>query len=94
MNCKQGDLAVIVRSMAGNEGKIVRCDRLIPGGEDITGLPTEFGGVRWVIGIPMMGTIGPIYSVADSCLRPLRDSDGEDEVLRYAGRPVGAQQAA
>lgn len=25
MNCKQGDLAIIVKSLAGNEGKIVRC---------------------------------------------------------------------
>lgn len=25
MNCKEGDLAMIVKSKAGNEGKIVRC---------------------------------------------------------------------
>jgi hypothetical protein len=28
MNCKPGDLAIIVKSLAGNEGKIVRCVRL------------------------------------------------------------------
>jgi len=25
MNCKQGDLAIVIRSVRGNEGKIVRC---------------------------------------------------------------------
>lgn len=25
MNCKQGDMAVVVRSSAGNEGKVVTC---------------------------------------------------------------------
>jgi hypothetical protein len=30
----------------------------------------------------------------DRDLRPLRDNDGEDEVLRLVGRPVGTPQAA
>lgn len=29
MNCKQGDLAIIIKSMAGNEGKIVQCLELL-----------------------------------------------------------------
>ena len=29
LNCKVGDLAIVVRSEAGNEGKIVRCVRLV-----------------------------------------------------------------
>ena len=28
MNCKQGDIAIVVKSFAGHEGKIVRCIRL------------------------------------------------------------------
>ena len=43
LNCKQGDLAVIVRSMAGNEGKIVQCPRLVFD-------PWHyFDGPRWLI---------------------------------------------
>lgn len=29
LNCKQGDIAIIVRSECGNEGKIVRCLELL-----------------------------------------------------------------
>ena len=28
LNCKAGDLAIVVKSFTGNEGKIVRCIRL------------------------------------------------------------------
>jgi len=89
MNCKQGDLAVIVRSLAGNEGKIVRCLRLIP--------QTPWAiqpGPRWIVDRTLPGVTFDCDSVPDAFLRPLRDSDGEDEMLRMLGRPVGARQAA
>lgn len=31
MNCKQGDMALIIRSQAGNEGKVVTCLEYIKG---------------------------------------------------------------
>lgn len=84
MNCKPGDIAVIVRSAAGNEGAIVTCIELIP-------RPVWFmdsmPGPTWRVDKVLRGVIFPTDVVADCQLRPLRDSDGEDEVLRIAGRP-------
>lgn len=89
MNCKQGDLAVIVRSLAGNEGKVVQCLR------PVLNELHAFPGPRWLIdrAIPH-STQGATLTVADCALRPLRDSDGEDEMLQLVGRPVGAPQVA
>lgn len=82
LNCKQGDLAVIVRSVAGNEGKIVMCMRLVLGEKHL------FKGPRWQIDRPLPhSTLGAGWTVADCALRPLRDGEGEDEMLRIAGRP-------
>ena len=90
MNCKPGDWAVIVRSAAGNEGKIVRCLELTH-----VSRGWAFGdGPRWVTDPPVSGNYTPAIPVLDRCLRPLRDSDGQDEMLRLAGRPVGTPQAA
>lgn len=90
MKCRQGDLAVIVRSVAGNEGKIVRCIRIAGAWRAKDG-----AGPRWETDPPVRGLLGECaYPVADLNMRPLRDSDGEDEVLRIAGRPVGTPQAA
>ena len=95
MNCKQGDLAVIVRSSAGNEGKIVRCLQFIPRLLQLVrnGRFKETPG--WEIDTPLRGCLGMIDCfISDSQLRPLRDSDGEDEMLRLTGRPVGTPQIA
>ena len=40
LNCKQGDLAIVIRSHAGNEGKIVTCVRLT------TDVPH---GMMWIV---------------------------------------------
>lgn len=66
MNCKPGDLAVIVRSMAGNEGRIVQCIRLAGPGE----FPREgiFGGPRWVMNQQIRGTLFPVWTVADAAV--------------------------
>jgi hypothetical protein len=90
MNCRKGDLAVIVRSYAGNEGKIVRCVRLHASQtHDLSGLPFGLSlGPRWVVDRPLPDAFGrPVFAVADACLRPIRDQPGEDETLRIAGLP-------
>jgi hypothetical protein len=83
MNCKQGDIAIVVRSQAGNEGKIVRCLQLIPafmwvnrdGSTDI--LPS------WEIDIPLKGVDGDVEPViADNQLRPIRPGDISDDEVR------------
>ena len=81
MNCKQGDLAVIVRSMIGNEGSIVKCVNFLP-----THLFTSgFLGVNcWRLEREIKGQ----FVAQDAWLRPIRDSDSEDEILRMVGNPV------
>ena len=88
MNCKPGDLAIIVRSEAGNEGKIVQCIRVIRHqlwsgprcGDRLT--------ATWEIDIPLADFEGHVSNeIADDQLRPIRDNDGEDEMLRIAGLP-------
>lgn len=80
MNCKPGDLAVVVRSEAGNEGKIVRVIRFIGFGE-------RFADDCWHVEPALRGTHRMHNDVSDSRLRPIRDNDGEDEMLRIVGKP-------
>lgn len=76
MNCKQGDLAVIVKSNFEKAaiGRIVRCVRF----NDSFGMPAwEFEphfNQYWVC--------------RDEFLRPIRDQPGEDETLTWAGLPA------
>jgi hypothetical protein len=88
MNCKQGDLAIVVKSEAGNEGKIVRCVRLI-GERDLIGRSGDvLRGAVWEIDVPLPDWGGRLFpTVSDDQLRPIRDNDGEDEILRIAGKP-------
>ena len=84
MNCKQGDLAILVKSFAGNECKIFTCLELDLSTHDKCGNPWAYTP-RWKIDITINSILGNLIdSVADCNLRPLRDSDGEDEMLRIA----------
>lgn len=89
MNCKQGDLAVIVRSVTGsNLGKVVRC--LSYAGEVYALRPEgTFGPFpRWKIDRELPGWDGVSRPyVFDKNLRPLRDNDGDDETLARASKP-------
>jgi hypothetical protein len=88
MNCKPGDLAVIIRSVSGNEGKIVRVLRM---SKEKIGLLAPDGfkhGIVWDIDPHLPGWNGLIAKWAlDYQLRPIRDNDGEDETLTWAGKP-------
>jgi hypothetical protein len=81
MNCKPGDLAVVVKSATRpeNVGRIVRCVRRTVRIGHKSRLPLDC----WVVepDITLCGAI------ADECLRPIRDQDGDDETLTWAGKP-------
>ena len=90
LNCKQGDLAIIVSSTCGNEGKIVRClellvtDRVPDTKGMVWGLLTGRQAV-WRIDRPIdmksrSGEFTQATYCADKRLRPLR-GDVNDEVL-------------
>lgn len=87
MNCKPGDLAVIVRSEAGNEGKFVTCLRLV----DrlwIRRDGSDFRAPSWEVDVELGGWGGDWTSyVPDSSLRPIRGQPGDDETLAWAGKP-------
>ena len=86
MNCKQGDLAIHIGGKHGarsrNAGKVVKCIVLL-------GKIQGWEGVRWGIsGSTIIGTNGSfVHHVDDAFLRPLRNSDDEDEILRLVGKP-------
>ena len=90
MNCKQGDLAIVVRSVAGNEGKIVRCLKLEPAGFDYNDIDD---GAIWVIDRSLnwiderTGRTGQSPSCPDINLRPIRDNPGPDETLTWEKNP-------
>ena len=97
MNCKQGDLAVIARSTAGNEGKVLTCLRLATSAQVFAEGFTcgDWLGIVWETDASLADSWGNGTSLYPDCrLRPLRDSEGEDEMLRLVGRPVGEPQAA
>lgn len=90
LNCKQGDLAIIVRSACGNEGKIVRCVEfcgVVVGVPSVDGRWHRFrGGPRpvWKIDRPInFGNAVSIVQItycSDDKLRPLR-GDLDDETI-------------
>jgi len=90
MNCKPGDLAVVVRSrFKSNIGKLCRVIcfsdsqhwdwkvEAISPLQHATKSMAEVG-IVWP---------GQITQAHDFCLRPIRDNDGEDETLAWAGKP-------
>lgn len=94
MNCKPGDLAVVVKSIAGNEGRIVRCIRLDPMASSLKQIDA-FGRIYppepyWEIDIALPDFSGQMNkSFADEQLRPIRDpgDDAQDESLSWLPVP-------
>ena len=83
MNCKQGDLAIVVNGEWGsnsqNLGKIVVCKKLLPAG--FGGLFDPKNGAIWETNIPMHTTNGErVYYQFDENLRPLRGDLSNDEI--------------
>lgn len=75
LNCKPGDLAIVVRCDTNPEmmGKIVTCIR-----------PVEhFHIPGWVIEPEYFGCSG----ITDPCLRPIRNDPGPDESLSWCDVP-------
>lgn len=92
LNCKPGDLAVVVRSQQGNEGRIVRCLRLIPEFRWVSGVHPS-----WEIDVELHNTDPRGRRlIPDYRLRPLRDpgEDARDETLDWKALPVTTKDAA
>jgi len=93
MNCKKGDLAIVVSSIVPNSpniGKIVRCLEFVP-----TSLIYAEAG--WVTDIDLIQYFvfdrTPAKQdkfVVDKMIRPIRDNDQEDETFAWAGKPEKA----
>lgn len=82
MNCKQGDLAYVFKSQAGNYGRVVTCLKLHPAGSFT--LHKSLGAV-WEVDVEMnviqIDTHLKMKSqkvCADSMLRPLRADPTND----------------
>lgn len=87
MNCQPGDLAIIIKSFAGNEGKIVRCIKFI--GSACSELGNLYCGTDyWLIDTHIQATDGSTGPVARDCyLRPIHPTDEPDEMLIITGLP-------
>ena len=88
MNCKPGDLAIKIKADPGDMipiGALVKCIRFTSGFdaetlEKIQGWDVEFHGSNKC-------NRGFHWFAFDEYLRPIRDTDGEDETLKWAGKP-------
>lgn len=97
MNCKPGDLAVMVIStfLGGSLCNVLRPTQIgdrdslgcVDLGLDGPGWHVELLAPRW-----FGGQFYCKFMFYDRYLRPIRDQDGDDETLTWAGKPekVGA----
>lgn len=104
MNCKPGDLAIVVRSAGNDEartlinqllGKIVRVIRLRPPVD-----PTCTAIVVWQLEdeltVHFRGMRYQLTGINDECLRPIRDpgDDAQDETLQWLQVPTTEEVTA
>jgi len=106
MKCRPGDLAVVIRSEAGNVGKVRTCLRLATFTDFAEeGVPETGPGPYWVMDQDLDAVFQLTYVdgstqtflaktrlYPDLNLRPLRDpgDDAIDEMLLLVGSPEGA----
>lgn len=78
MNCKQGDLAIIVRAPLDPNfiGKIVTCVKI----------DNQFPD-SWQTEPTLFGMDGALVVICDRGMRPIRDNPGQDETLTWAPVP-------
>lgn len=95
MNCKPGDLAMFVRSGAGNEGKVRRVLRLATSEELAEARFVQ--EPTWILDAPVPANYGPpVVLGKDRYLRPIRDpgNDAKDETLSWLPVPSTEKEAA
>jgi hypothetical protein len=100
LNCKPGDLAVVVRSACGNEGKIVGCIRLATEAEIAQWDHDASEGPVWLLNVDLprsaegwgVGWYAPLAK--DRNLRPIRPNDGKDETLTWKDVPTTEKVSA
>lgn len=74
-----GALCVIVRSFAGNEGKVVQCIRLATEGEVLDERFNDGGEPVWQVDRRLSATYGPPVNLArESFLRPITPPPSAD----------------
>lgn len=95
MNCKPGDLAVVIRaSLAENIGRLCRVQKRCADidGQAIWlvdfGKPIRCARIRDRAYVPGSEELRAQTGCPDSWLRPIRDNDGEDQTLQWAGLPA------
>jgi hypothetical protein len=105
MNCKQGDLAIYVGApvMAVEKATGIKL-AIVPGGMicRCVSLGVVNDKVGWNIEPRSVSLLWPsgrsfsttVDAISDDHLRPLRDSDSQNEILRLVGLPAGTPQAA
>ena len=90
LNCKAGDLAVVVRGV--NLGRIVDVQR-----------QSVYGEGWWlvkVVGAPVIGSLGSskrlmsIGSIEDSRLKPIRDQPGNEQFVVEARKSLSRSKPA
>lgn len=94
LRCKPGDLAVVVRSEVGNEGKVVRVLRFLGRAKFSLGFVADD---VWLVECPSLAgetcswsrRIGGDACFPDARLRPIRDpgDDAQDETLQWLDVP-------
>jgi hypothetical protein len=87
MNCKPGDLAVVVAVRGADQKNKAHIGKIVTAAERIDGNEWKTEPLL----IDLEGYFSWI-SLDDSELRPIRDNDGEDETLQWA--PVPTKETA
>ena len=95
MNCEPGDLAVAIRHWIVDVEEAGRCTFMV-GGWLVRVTECDPATGVWRLSESRIGRVHfeafgdldlPVAGIGDSCLRPIRDQPGEDQVLTRVGKP-------